>query len=363
MNILDDIEKIKKLDKSGVYQSIENLDKQCWDAWQKVQGIEIPGDYKNFSNIIVCGMGGSALGAHVIQSLYREELKVPLVIVRDYNLPGFINENSLVILSSYSGNTEETLSCAEEAIKKKARSFIITSNGKLKKLAKDFSLLNYVIDPLYNPCGQPRMAIGYSIFGQLALFARLGLIRLKEQEIKKTIRLIKLFQENYSIKVSLSKNQAKKIAEEIQKKIPILVAAEHLVGATHVFSNQLNENAKNFSDFLVIPELNHHLMEGLGHPKLNSQILKFLFINSKFYIKKNQQRFKLTEEVVNKNNIASMALEITEAKDKLQETFGLIALGSFVSFYTAMKHQIDPTPIPWVDYFKQSLKNINRTKL
>jgi len=359
MNILNDLEKIKKLDKSDVYQSIDKLDEQCWDAWKKVQALKIPSNYQNFSNIVICGMGGSCLGADVVRTLYQNDLKTPLVRVRDYHLPGFVNEKTLIVLSSYSGNTEETITCAKKAIKRKLKAFILTNNGKLEALAKENNLPFYLINPVYNPCGQPRMAIGYSIFSQLSLLARLKLVRLNELEVKKVILLIKSLQKQYALKTPLSQNPAKKIAEEIEKKVLIFVAAEHLEGAVHVFNNQMNENAKHFSDYRIIPELNHYLMEGLAFPETNKQSLEFLFINSPFYQKRNQQRFQLTEEVVKKNKIVTRMLFIPGAKSKLEEAFGLITLGAFISFYTAMKHSIDPAPIPWVDFFKQKLKEMD----
>lgn len=356
MEILDDVARIKKLDKSGVYHSIISLDKQCQDAWEKVCEIETPDDYKDFSQVIVCGMGGSALGAHVVQSLFQAELRIPLIIVRDYDLPSFVNQDSLVVLSSYSGNTEETLSCAEKAIDRKIKSFIITSGGKLAEIAQSNSLPCYIIDPVYNPCGQPRMATGYSIFGQLALFACLDLISLTEEEVRRTIQLIKTLQGKFSVEVPCSENLAKQIAKEIVEKIPLLVTAQHLIGAAHVFNNQLNENAKHFSNFQVIPELNHHLMEGLAYPKQNSQVLHFIFILSSFYPQRIQQRFKLTKDIVEKNEISAKNIEIPQVQTKLEEVFGLIVLGSFVSFYLAMLHNVDPAPVPWVDYFKKALK-------
>lgn len=362
MNLLDDIDQIKKLDKSGVYQSIESLDEQCSDAWQKVQQVAVPSSYQNFSNIVVSGMGGSALGAHVIQSLYRDQLKAPLVIVRDYHLPEFVNQNSLVVLSSYSGTTEETVSCAQEAIAKKCKSFIITSGGQLQEFSQKYSLPIYLINPVFNPCGQPRMAIGYSIFSQLSLFAKLGLIQLNEEEVKKTIQFIKQLQMKFSLDVSSVQNEAKRLALAIEEKIPILVTAEHLVGATHVFNNQLNENAKHLSDFREIPELNHHLMEGLSQPETNKKHLIFVFLNSSHYSLRIKQRFELTGDVVLKNKIAAFNYQLPEALDKLTDAFSLITFGAFASFYLAMTHRLDPTPIPWVDYFKDSLKKIDRQK-
>ncbi len=358
MNILDDLKKIKQLDRSKVHQSIELLGKQCGDAWQKVQSVDLPLNYCDFENVIVCGMGGSALGAHVIQSLYQDELKIPLVICRDHFLPGFAGPGSLVILSSYSGNTEETLSCAQEVIEKGLRCFVISSNGQLEQISQKNQFPRYTINPVYNSCGQPRMAIGYSIFSQLALFAKLGLINLKETAVKAALRLIKKSQEQYSLKRPTASNLAKQTALRLEKKIPILVAAEHLVGAAHVFNNQLNENAKHFSEYRVIPELNHHLMEGLGFPRSNPEGLAFLLINSEFYRSRIKARFQLTAAVVRQNKIQASDLAMPVAADKLQEVFGLISFGAWISFYLAMQHQLDPAPIPWVDFFKKELETL-----
>lgn len=363
MNILDNPQEIKKIDRSGVHQSIENLDEQCWDAWQAVHKISIPQDYQHFTNVIVCGMGGSALGPHVIQRLFADQLSIPLVIVRDYHLPKFANQNSLVILSSYSGNTEETISCALEALKLGLKSFVIASGGKLQEIAAQNNLPYYLINPVYNPCGQPRMAIGYSIFGQLALFKLLALIQLNEEDVKATIQFIKEKQNKFSLEKPSSENDAKSLAQKIENKIIVLVAAQHLVGAVHVFNNQMNENGKHFSEIRSLPELNHHLMEGLTFPKSNPQNLHFVFIDSPFYSPRLRQRINLTQEVVNKNKVVTSTISISAAKNNLQEAFGLITFGAFVSFYTAMIHQIDPAPIPWVEYFKKSLeKSNNRLK-
>lgn len=354
MNILDDLDKIRKLDKSNAYQSIELLDKQCWDAWQKVQAIKIPKNYQGFQNIIVCGMGGSSLGAHVIQNLYRQALPLPLIITRDYHLPGFVDQNSLVILSSYSGNTEEILACSQEAIKRKLRCFVITTNGQLAEFAAKNQFPGYLIKPTYNPCGQPRMAIGYSIFGQLSLFAKLKLIRLNEKKVRQTLRLIERTKKQYSVNLPTERNKAKQMAMRLEKKIPILVSAEHLVGASHVFNNQLNENAKQIAIYYEIPELNHHLLEGMGFPKSNPKNLLFVFAQSGLYHPRNQRRIEITKEVLNGCQIKHCQIQMT-GKTKLEQVFELIQFGAFAAFYLSMLNNLDPSPIPWVDFFKKKL--------
>ena len=135
---------------------------------------------------------------------------------------------------------------------------------------------------------------------------------------------------------------------------PILVASEFLVGATHVATNQFNENAKLFADFKVVPELNHHLMEGLRFPASNIGSHVFLFFNSEFYQPRNQKRMKLTQEIVEQNQIDTLAVEL-QADTKLTQVFELITLMSYTNFYTAMLEGIDPCPVPFVDQFKEEL--------
>lgn len=355
MNILDNPQEIKKIDKENVYGSIEALPEQCLHAWEDVGKIKIPENYRNFKNIVVCGMGGSSLGAHVIQALFKESLKVPLILVRDYHLPGFVDQDSLIVLSSYSGTTEETISCSEEAIKKNLRCFVISTGGKLEELARQQDFPFYKIVPKFNPSNQPRMAIGYSVFGQIAVFSKLGLIQVKKDEVIKLTGFIESLKEKYNLKILLQNNPAKQLAEKAKDKIINLVSAEHLQGALHVFNNQLNENSKNFSNFFYIPELNHHLMEGLKNPQTLKENTFFVFFESDLYSPKIQKRFTITQEVVTKNGIDLKAVKLN-GKTALEQTLELITFGAYVNFYLSMLYGINPAPIPWVDFFKAELK-------
>jgi len=355
MGILDNSGEIKKIDKQNVYSSIEALPSQCLDAWEAVGKIAIPENYQNFKNIVVCGMGGSSLGAHVIQALFRDKLEIPLVLLRDYHLPAFANQDTLVILSSYSGTTEEVVNCAQEAVSRNLKCFAVSTGGKIEEIAQEKNFPFYKIDPKLNPSGQPRMAIGYSVFGQIAIFAKLGFLNITKDEVVRLTEFLKTQAEKYSLKVPEAENPAKQLANKVKDKIINLVAAEHLQGALHVFNNQLNENAKNFSNYFYIPELNHHLMEGLKHPDSLKRNTIFLLFESELYEEKVQKRFRVTQEVVGKNNLPLETIKL-EAKTKLEQCFELIGFGAFVNFYLAMLYGINPAPIPWVDFFKAELK-------
>jgi len=354
MTILDNLPQIKKLDQQNVYGSIENLAKQCSHAWEDCKNIKVSDDYQNINKIVMTGMGGSGLGARVIESVFGLELKMPLIRINDYDLPDWVDNKTLVICSSYSGTTEEIVSTAKQAEAKKTKWMTICAGGKLLEMAQKNKVPAYKIDPIYNPSNQPRMAIGYSIIGQLALVSKTGIINISQQDIDNITLIMQQVIEENNIKIPFEQNPAKKMAKTIFQKQVIIVPARHLKGAVHTFKNQMNENAKNLSHRHDIPELNHHLMEGLKFPKNNKQDLVFLFINSSLYPKRIQQRFKITDDVVKKNKIKTLSWKAT-AKDKLSQTFQFIQFGAFVNFYLAMLYSINPAPVPWVDYFKIKL--------
>ena len=352
MKILDNLAKIKQLDSKNMLGSIELLGQQIKEVEKAVKTIKIPKNYKKFENIIVCGMGGSALGAHLIKSVYKNDLKTPLSIVNGYHLPGFADKNTLVILSSYSGNTEEVISCAVEAKKKKCKIAVIASGGKLATLNKKEKYPALIFTTKNNPCGSPRMGLGYSIVGQIYLFSKLGLLKVKTEKLKKIPELIGELNKKFGVKV---KSILKDVAEKTKGKSVWFVGAEHLGGSAHIAANQMNENAKRFAGYFLIPELNHHLMEGMINPKSNKDNLLFVFIESDLYSDNFKKRFVLTKEILKMNKINFVSIKAKE-KSALEQTVEILIMSSYLSFYSAMVEGIDPTDIPFVDLFKAKMK-------
>ncbi|GAG94380.1 unnamed protein product, partial [marine sediment metagenome] len=259
--ILNSREAVAKVDKSNVLGSIEQLGDQVQHVWEIAEKIEIDSSYQDVNNIVVAGMGGSALGTDVIQSVFSDEIKLPITIVPHYEMPNFVNEKTLVIASSYSGNTEEAIAAAKDAIQKGAKVTGITSGGKLAELLKKHHLPALIFEPTYNPSNQPRMGLGYAIFGQIALFSKIGLLKISNKEYKAVLQTIANVHQSCGIDIPEESNSAKVLSYEFSQRIPIITVAEHLEGVAHVFANQLNENAKTYSEYRVVPEINHHLME------------------------------------------------------------------------------------------------------
>lgn len=336
-------QQIKKLDKSNLLGSIELLGEQCAEAWRDAKKIKIPENYHSVENIVVAGMGGSALGGHIIQTLFANQLKAPIEVVRGYNLPAYVGPKTLLILSSYSGTTEETLSCAQEGKKRKAKIMGLASGGKLANFLRSNNYPAYFFKTTYNPSNQPRMGLGYSIIGQIGLLTKCGLLKISDQEIKNVVS-----------ELSCRPRSIEKIAGTLKNKIPIIVASEFLLGNAHVLANQIDENAKCFAAYFELPELNHHLMEGLKNPATNKKNLIFFLINSDLYLPRNQKRYKILETVLIKNKINFLEYH-PAAKTKLLQAFEVLSFGSYLSFYLAMSYNLNPSPVPLVDFFKKQL--------
>jgi glucose/mannose-6-phosphate isomerase len=358
MNQLDNKFYIRKFDKNNVLSSIENLPCQFEQVIQDFSKIQIPPNFFQVKDILINGMGGSGLGGHIVQSLFFDQLPVPLRVINSYTLPRSTNQNTLYLLVSYSGSTEEPLATYQEAKKRKAKIFAITSGGKVAALAKKDKTLTYIFTPRFNPSGKPRLGLGYTLAAQLLLLNKMKLLRFGSKQQSQAIKTLDQFNKVFSQVQKTSQNLAKKIAFKLYQKTPILVGSEFLIGSVHTFANQFNETAKTFATYFVLPELNHHLIEGLAFPKTNQRDLIFLLINSAFYLPKTQLRYQITEQVLVKNKIATLEYQPKSA-DKISQALEVLSLGSYVSFYLAILNKVDPSEIPCVDYFKKMLSQNN----
>lgn len=340
---LTNLGEIKKLDPKNVYGSTEMFPNQCEQIWN--ENIEFGQEYKSIENIILCGMGGSAYGGYIAQSLFKNGLKVPIYSNNDYTLPAFANKNTLIILSSYSGETEEVLICAEEAKNKNFKIAGITTGGKLAEFLKNGNYPNLVFEPKFNPSGQPRLATGYMVLGFFVILKKLGFVELSDDEVLKSIEELKTSIPNL-------KDESISIAKSLIGYLPIIFSSEFVNGTAHIIRNQFNETSKSFSAYEDIPELNHHLMEGLKNPQNNK--IKVLFINSDLYSEKVKNRIELTKDVVRKNNIDYLEY-LPIGSTKLSQVLNILAFGGYLTLYLGLAYGQDPSLIPWVDYFKKQL--------
>ncbi len=341
---LSNTETLRKIDPVNTVETTENILKQCEAAWQEVNGLDLP-RLENIQNIIFCGMGASMYGAGVIKSLLGRDMPFPSEIVSDYYLPDYVGRNSLVVLTSYSGTTEEVLSCAQDAKSKEAQMVILTKGGPLAEFAKDNNIPAYIFDGKFNAGNVPRLGTGYSIIGLIGLLNKLNVIDLEEQEITNAlIRMKEKFEE--------IKQQALKDHEIFINKIPIIFSAEQLSGNAPILRNQFNETSKTFSSFFLIPDLNHHLMEGLQFP--SGAPLHFIILNSPNYSDKIKKRIDLTVDVVTQNKYPVHEF-VTDGQTVYDDFLETLIYGHFLTLFLGLQYKQNPATNPWVDWFKEQL--------
>lgn len=354
MTNLDSLEEIKKLDRGMALESVEKFPDQCQQAFDEARVIKVPEDYKNAKNVVIVGMGGSAYAARIVKSLFLTKLTKPVELVTGYDLPSYVNNDTLVLLSSFSGTTEETLTSGEKAKAKGAKIAGITSGGKLAEFFKENNYPAYIFSPKHNPSKQPRLGQGYMVTGTLMLLRSLGVIEFTDSQMLSAIDYIKENGKRFIQTVKLNNNPAKKIAYDFIDRYPVLFSGDIFEGALHGVRNPFNETSKQFAAYFSIPELNHHLMEGFSYPKDNKNKLFTVIFESDLYAAKIKKRVDITKDVLKQNNLLFTSYKL-QGESELAQMLELLQWGGFVTYYLGMLNGIDPGKVPWVDYFKAQL--------
>jgi glucose/mannose-6-phosphate isomerase len=304
-------------------------------------------DTNKIKNIIVTGLGGSAIGGELIQNFFREELKLPYAVNRNYELPVYVNNETLVIASSYSGNTEETISALNQAIEKKCQIVCISTGGKVEEISKKNNLPFARLQKGF----QPRYALWINFFTVLKTLHLLNLVPDQNDNAAKAIKLLKAKGEEYS---KLPENAASNYAEELLGFIPIIYSVTDYTSAVGTrFKGEFNENAKQHSFYGNLPELNHNEILGWESykPAMN---LKLINILDDEYHPQVKKRIELTTQLIQKAGVDVINLKSPEAGAKLR-LIDLIYLGDWISYYYALMRGFSPTSINSINYLKENL--------
>ncbi|OGF99934.1 hypothetical protein A3D78_01610 [Candidatus Gottesmanbacteria bacterium RIFCSPHIGHO2_02_FULL_39_14] len=352
-NRLDNQADINQIDSGNSFSSVRLLSNQISQTWQEISLFPLIVSAP-VSSVYFCAMGGSAYAGRIIKSLFYNSLKIPVEIVDSYQLPQSVNKGSLIICASYSGDTEETISCCRQALSKNLPLIGVSQGGQLTRLLKQNRKPVFNFTQKFNPSRQPRLGQGYMIVSQLGILSKLRLIDLDDDDMDKIVVFLNKRNTQLDVKMAVSSNQAKKLAIIFSDKIVNLIASEFLSGSLHAIRNPLNETGKHFANYFVLPELNHHLLEGLEYPEILRPNALFAFIDTPFYSSPVKKRMAITREVLGKIGLKYLTVNL-RGESLLEEVFELLQLFSFVSFYLAVLHRVNPTPVPWVDYFKKRL--------
>jgi glucose/mannose-6-phosphate isomerase len=350
LNILDQPALWPAIDPQAMRTLMESFPVQFRNAAAAVPGLSLPRPAR-ISNVIVAGLGGSAIGGDVVRSAVGASLRVPMVVCRDYCLPGFADSSSLIFACSYSGNTEETLSAYQQARRIGASIICITSGGKLRRLA-DSDGVPIVTIPGGMP---PRCALGYSSIALLGCLTALSLVSDQGVPLSETASLLGELALRYGAGAGTKDNPAKRLAELLHGKVVVVYAATGLLEAAAArWRGQIEENAKNLAGHHVLPEMNHNEILGWEFPENRLDSFGVVLLRDRHDHPQVQRRFDLTRQIIGRR-AGSMSEVWSEGESPMARLFSTIYLGDFVSLYLAFLNGVDPTRIDAIDFLKEEL--------
>lgn len=338
-------------DKSGFKQLLLDFNKQIETAEKIVASAQVKLDTAKVQNILYLGMGGSAIAGDLLNDILFEDLKVPVKIVRGYLAPHFCSANTLVIVSSYSGNTEETIAAAQMAADSGAQFLAVTSGGTVGEMAAKNGWSQLTLPEDY----PPRQALGFTFFALYHVLGSAGLF----ENYKSDLNHLKHFASDEIAKHDTLKHDGHVLAQELAKtihhKIPIIYStAPFLKTVSLRWQNQLQENSKSMAFSNVIPEMNHNEIVGWEMETELKKSVIAVFLENETVHPRNKERIELSKKIIKESG--ADVVDIYASGDCiLEKVFSLIILGDWVSYYLAMFNKKDPREIKNIDFLKGEL--------
>ena len=348
---LDDLDRFKQLDTLDMLSEIDNLPDQLASAYQLGLRQELP-EWNDFRQVVIAGMGGSAIGADLLASYCAALAPLPVFVQRDYGLPLFARgAETLVICSSHSGNTEETLDAFESARAAGCRIVVVSTGGELARRAREHNITVWT----FEHSGQPRAAVGFSFGLLLAMFQRLGFIPPQQDALEDALASMKRSQQRLRPEIPAVKNPAKRYAGQLMGRWVTIVASDLMTTVARRWKGQINEVAKAGANFEFLPEADHNTLAGTLHPQevLNPHTMT-LFLRAPSDHPRNRLRSDLTRKAF---MLEGMNTDHVDARGNtpLAHMWTMILFGDYMIYYLAMGYGVDPTPVEALVDFKRSM--------
>ncbi len=348
---LNDVTAIQRADPQNMLGHILNLPQQMEDGWAAADAIELPMSFKAIDRVVIAGMGGSAIGGSLLAALMRPESHWPIVVVRDYDLPAWAHgPGTLVIASSHSGNTEETLAAFQQAQSRGCQLLALATGGRLMSMATEaripFIRINYQ--------SQPRAALGWSLSPLLNIAARLKWLPDLKNDFDEAVRVMRAWSRDLTVESPIAQNLAKREAGQLMGRLVIVFGAGCFTEVARRWKTQLNENAKAWAVFEALPEADHNLLAGTDWPFDFSRNVMALFLAGTRDHPRHRKRVELTRQflmMAGCNTDSLMAL----GESSLAQIMSLILLGDFMSYYLAVLYGAEPTQVDTLAAFKAEM--------
>ena len=349
---LDDLSHFKELDPQDMLAHIDGLPDQLQSAWELGRTLPLPA-WQDVQTVVICGMGGSAIGADLVAAAVMETCPVPIIVQRDYGLPGFAKgPETLVICSSHSGNTEETLEAFDTAVKNECRILAVCTGGKLAEKAKAADVPVWHFE--HN--GQPRAAVGFSFGLILGALSRLGLVPDASEDIAGAVSAMKFQQKVIRAESPVSENSAKRLAGQLMGRWVTVFGAGKLAPVARRWKGQLNEVAKAVANFEFIPEADHNTLAGvLNPPEVVPPHVISLFLRAPSDHPRNKLRMKITRKTYLLEGLNSDGY-MAKGDSPIAHIWTALHFGDYVAYFLAMAYGVDPTPVSALENLKAALK-------
>ena len=350
MSLLDDADLFVRLDPSDMRGLIAALPKQAREGWDQGKQWDVPDSLTSPSRVLVAGSGASAIGGEIIAAVAASRSTIPIEIVRGFELPQ-TDATTLIVASSFSGNTEEALTAFCEATTRPGQCIAITTGGLLAKAARkaDRPLFTYTLD------GPPRSTFGYGLFSLLRLLSRLGVLEVDRAEVECAFGALEYGAKAWGVQSPHESNLAKQIASQLAGRAPVIIAADFLHVAARRWATQVNENASQWAFHAALPEVDHNLVVGLSAPAAIRDSLTAVMLQSEITPPQSLLRVRAVTELLDAATIPHVDVT-AKGTSALESIVSACYLGDWVSLYLAMLNDVDPTPVPAIEYIKDAVK-------
>jgi glucose/mannose-6-phosphate isomerase len=348
---LDDLQAMKKIDTQDMLGCIDRLPDQLEEAWNAGQSFPLPDSLRNIRRIVIAGMGGSAIGGSMLAAYASPLSEAPIVVWRGYSLPAWAKgPETLVIASSYSGNTEETLSAYQSALENKCTVLALTTGGKLAADSEKDGVPMWK----FTYRGQPRSAVGYTFALPCAVAARLGFLPDPAADIAAAARSMREQRGQIGADAPAARNPAKLLAQKAMGKSVIVFGADYLAPVARRWKGQVSEIAKAWGQFEELPELDHNTVAGTVQPKEVIERSIVVLLRSKFNHPRNFRRVDITRELFGRQGWQTE--EVAAAgTGPLPQMYACLHFGDYTAFYLAMLYATDPSPVAVIEDLKKML--------
>jgi glucose/mannose-6-phosphate isomerase len=346
MNVLDDPSAYERIDpgglpagQAGTRTLIRDLPRQCRAAWLEAQALDLPPDYRDVEKVVILGMGGLVIAGDLLRSLVALESPVPVFVHRDYGLPLLVDDRTLLIAMSYTGDTEETVSGFEAGLSTGAKKLVITTGGRLLALARANGVPAFV----FNYKSTVRGALGYGLMPLLAIAGKAGIVADKAGDVEEAAVVMEGMAGRIGEDVPLARNPAKQLAEKLEGRLPVIYGAGILLEVAFRWKTQLNENSKLWALCEELPEANHNAIVGFGLPREIAARTFAVFLQAPALHPRIRLRYEFTRRTLAEAGVPSEAVD-AEGKSPLAQVMSSVLFGDYVSLYLAILAGVDPSP-------------------